>query len=176
MLLCHWPRRFISCLVMVEDRTSSRHDLNCWLGGTCKASAQENKTNGRKREHLLTSCHKNTPEVSLTRRLTYASTDSLKMVTLAFTFYHEKLSHKTDCKSKLFPCISYKYWHRINVNQVIYQPILIDGAYSGEFIHLWAFVCLFCCFTSRSTAMFMMGWSVHLHVTTFFSGQAWTNG
>ena len=34
--------------------------------------------------------------------------------------------------------------------------------------------CLFlCCFTSQSTAMVIMGWSVHL--TTLFPGQAWTS-
>ena len=32
------------------------------------------------------------------------------------------------------------------------------------------FVCLVCCFTSQSTAMVVVGWSVHL--TTLFSGQA----
>ena len=81
-MLCHWARRFISCLV----------------GG--KASTQTNKTNGRKREHLLTSRHKNTPEISFTRLLTYASTDSLKMVTLALTSYHEELSHKNGLYNK----------------------------------------------------------------------------
>ena len=32
------------------------------------------------------------------------------------------------------------------------------------------FACLFCCFTSQSTAMVMGGWSVHL--ITIFPGQA----
>ena len=32
------------------------------------------------------------------------------------------------------------------------------------------FVCLFCCFTPKSTAMVMAGWSVHL-ATLFFLGK-----
>ena len=61
----------------------------------------------------------------------YASTDSLKMVTFAATSYLEKLSHeKTFFETKLFPCISYKYWNRIDGDQDMFQPFLFAEAYT----------------------------------------------
>ena len=140
---------------MVEDRNSSRHDLNCWLGG--KASTRTNKTNGRKREHSLTSRHKNTKEISLTRRHTYASTDSHKMVILALTSYLEKL--KQSC---FHACLTST---GIASTSARWCSLLVRWPYSGEFVPRCAFVCLFYCLTSQSTTMVMTGRSVHLHVT-----------
>ena len=52
-----------------------------------------------------------------------------------------------------------------NFRQGVYVLCVCVGG--GEGVQ---FVCLFCCFTSQSTAMVMAGWSVHLN--TLFPGQA----
>ena len=65
----------------------------------------------------------------------------------------------SNFETNLFPCISNKYWHSINVNSAMFQPFLFAEAYSGEcglrFCLLWAFVCLCCSLTSQSIAMVM---------------------
>ena len=44
---------------------------------------------------------------------------------------------KTAFETILFPFISYKYLNRLDGDQDMFQPFLIDGAYSGFHWLLW---------------------------------------
>ena len=81
------------------------------------------------------------------------------MITLAVTFYLEKLSHeKTDFETMLFPCISYKYLHRIHVDQAMFPLFLFAGVYFGELVLRLSFLCAFLFFVHSQNNFLLSYW------------------